>query len=218
MLKAIIFDMDDVLLNSKQFDYPAWKNFFSEYGATLTPTIYKSFLGMKNIEIIEKFVPSIKPDERKSLENEKEIFFLKLLENQGVSMPLGLKDFLVSLRGRVKLGIATSAPKIKVNGILKYLKLDDFFEVIITADQVTKGKPHPELFLKASQKLNTPPCCCLVVEDAPNGVMAAKLAGMKCLAITTTHCKDELEKADIIIDNFKQINLNKVEKLYNKNA
>jgi len=214
MLKAIIFDMDDVILNSKRFDYPAWKRFFSDFGLNLTLETYKSFLGMKNAEIIKKHVPLIKENDVLSLQDKKELYFIELLKAEGASMTEGLTNFLDAVKDRYLLAIATSAPQIKVNEILKYLRLEKYFKIIITADQVSKGKPNPELFLKAAENLKINPRDCVVIEDAPNGVKAAKEGGMKCVAITTTHKREELKDADIIINRFSEINQDKLEKLF----
>lgn len=214
MLHAIIFDMDDVILSSKPFDFPAWKRIFDDFGQGLTIEKYKSFLGMKNAEIIKKFFPFVKEDDIPGIQTKKELHFIELIKENGVSMTSGLVDFLNSVKGEVGLAIATSAPMIKVDGILNYLDLRKYFEIIITADQVSKGKPYPDLFLKAAKKLKTKAKDCVVIEDAPNGIKAAKAGGMKCVAITTTHAREELKDADLIIDDFSEINLDKLKKLF----
>ena len=129
--KAIIFDMDDVILPSSQFDYPAWQRLFSDFGQRLTTEIYKSFLGMKGTEIIRKFIPSAKDDNLSKLQDRKELYFIDLLKEKGVKMTTGLSDLLDEIKNNFKLGVATSAPKIKVNAILLYLNLQDYFSIII---------------------------------------------------------------------------------------
>ena len=134
-------------------------------------------------------------------------------------MTTGLVDFLKEAKGNVGLAIATSASQVKVDGILDYLDFRAYFEVIITADQVANGKPDPGIFLKAAASLGVWSAECVVFEDAVNGVKAAKSGGMKCVAITTTHTREELTdaKADMVIDSFSEIHLNDLRNLFENN-
>lgn len=207
--------MDDVILLSSQFDFPAWERLFSDFDQKLTLEIYKSFLGMKGVEIIRKFIPNVNDQDLLKLQDRKERYFIDLLKEKGAKMTMGLPDLLDELKHNFKLGIATSAPKIKVNAILKYLNLQDYFSIIITSDMVSKGKPNPELFLKAAEELETAPQDCLVIEDSPNGIAAAKNGGMRCIAITTTHQSDDLSQADLIIAGFRELKLSTINDLLN---
>ena len=97
-----------------------------------------------------------------------------------------------------------------MNFIFKRINIKDFFNVIITADDTDKGKPNPEIFLKAAEKLNIAPADALVFEDAKYGVEAAKNGAMKCIAITSTNKKEKLHQADLIIDKYSDLDINKV--------
>ncbi|MFH0869887.1 MAG: HAD family phosphatase [archaeon] len=214
MLKAMIFDMDDVIINSIKIEFPAWERLFSDFGQKLDLKVYKSFLGMKSVELIKRFIPVVKDEELSSLANRKEIYFIELLKKEGISMTPGVIDFLDSVKGRYGLAIATAAPDMKLNEILELIHLKRYFKVIITADHIAKGKPDPEIFLKAAERLKVSPRDCVVFEDAPNCVRAAKAGGMKCVAITTTHTKGELKEADLVIDSFSDIDVSKIKKLF----
>ena len=106
-----------------------------------------------------------------------------------------------------KLAIATTAPKENREFVLNALGLEEYFEVILGEEDVQKGKPDPEIYLKTAELLGVAPDSCIVFEDSPVGVASAKNAGMTVVGITTTHSEDELEKADIIVQNFTELKL-----------
>lgn len=108
---------------------------------------------------------------------------------------------------RIPLAIATSARKPYTNFILDGLNIRKFFQQIATAEEITKGKPDPEIYLLAANKLGVDPRKCLAFEDALSGIKSAQAAGLKVIGITTTHSAEELKIADKIIDSFKDITI-----------
>src|SRR3989338_6380267 len=129
MLRAIIFDMDDVVINSRTLDFPAWQQAFLDLGKDCTYEEYKNFLGMKSEEIIGRYFPLFSEFERQKYSLRKQKYFLKLLKTKGIKMTTGLVDFLKEAKGNVGLAIATSASQVKVDGILDYLDFRAYFEV-----------------------------------------------------------------------------------------
>jgi beta-phosphoglucomutase len=113
-----------------------------------------------------------------------------------------------------KLAIGSSGPPENVDLLLDHLKIKAYFDVIITAAEVKKGKPEPDVFLIAAKILNINPKNCLVIEDAPVGIEAANRAGMISLALTTTHNKEELDGAKLIINDFTEIELSDIKSLF----
>ena len=105
------------------------------------------------------------------------------------------------------MALATGASREKLEFILKKFQIKQFFDAIITADDVENGKPDPEVFLKAAQKLGVDPENCIVMEDASNGAEAAKAAGMACIAITSTRGKNQLQKADLVVNSYQELNI-----------
>jgi len=103
--------------------------------------------------------------------------------------------------------VASSGTHRKIDFNLEESGLSSYFETIISCEDVKRGKPEPDLFLAAAEKLETPPENCMVVEDSLYGVEAAKRAGMKCIAVTTSFPEEELKKADIIVDNLMEVPL-----------
>jgi len=207
MIKGIIFDMDGVLTDNKEQDFTAWKRVFFDFGLELTFDGYKSFTGMKGEEIVKKYVrPNAGDEEATSLTRRKEEYFIEEIKKTKIEPTKGVERFLNDLRANgIKMGIGTAAMKFKANAILEELGLKQFFEVLVSAEEVKKGKPDPETYLKVVEKLNLKPEECFVIEDAPNGIEAAKNGNIKCIAITTTHQRSKLGMADIIIDSFDEL-------------
>jgi beta-phosphoglucomutase family hydrolase len=215
MIKAIIFDMDGVVADYQIQDFTAWRRIFKEYGFNLSYDKYLSFLGMKGEEIIGKNInPNIPTEEALKIVNRKEKYFIEEIRKNRPQPTKGLKKLLTTLsRANLKIGLGTSAPSYKTNIVLKILGIKGFFNSIVTADEVCKGKPNPEIYLKVAKKLNVKPKECIVIEDAPKGIEAAKNAGMKCIAIPTTHKKAELKNADKIINSFNKLTMKVIESI-----
>ena len=112
------------------------------------------------------------------------------------------------------MAIASSAPAENIRLIARGLGIDNYFQAIVWGREVMEGKPSPQGFLLAAQKLGIEPGNCIVIEDAVAGVAAAKSAGMKCLAVTTTHPKENLQEADMILGTLEEVDLDDLEKLF----
>jgi beta-phosphoglucomutase family hydrolase len=207
MIKAVIFDMDGVITDNSSQDFLAWKRIFSDFSLKLNHDTYLLFLGKKGEEIIRNYIsPNINKKEAVRIVDKKEKYFVKEVEIDKLKPAKGLKKLFKKLKkNNIKIGLGTSAPKYKVNIILNKLGFQKVFSAVVVAEEVKKGKPNPEIYLKVARKLNLQPKECIVVEDAPNGVCAAKNAGMKCIAITTTHKERELKRADKIIRSFREL-------------
>ncbi|MHA1285619.1 MAG: HAD family hydrolase, partial [Promethearchaeota archaeon] len=113
-----------------------------------------------------------------------------------------------------KLAVGSSGPPENVDLLLKTLKIKDLFDVIITAADVDKSKPHPDVFLKVSEKLNISPDKCIVIEDAPVGIEAARRAGMRSIALTTTHDYKELIDADLVVKDLSYVSIDDIFELF----
>jgi len=118
----------------------------------------------------------------------------------------GLTNLIDKLQKRkLKLAIATTAPKENRDFILEGIGLSDTFNIIVGDEDVIRGKPHPEVYLKAAEKLAIDPSKCVAFEDTPSGVESAKSAGMTVVALTTSYTKEELKEADIVIKDFSEL-------------
>lgn len=211
-IKGVIFDMDGVITDNKKQDFTAWKRVFADFDLTLTVKGYESFTGMKGEEIVCKYIKlDATNEEASSLTRRKEEYFIDEIKRDKIEATKGIEVFLKDLKANnIRTGIGTAAMEFKANAILEELGLKKFFDIIVCAEKVKKGKPNPETYLKAAEELNLKPEECVVIEDAPNGIEAAKNAGIKCIAILTTHKRAELGRADRIIESFDELSVNKL--------
>ena len=214
MTKGVIWDMDGVLADTAQFHYRAWKKVFGDMGIDFSWEDFTHSFGTRNDRIIPKVLGrKCTKEEIVSIDDKKEYLFREFAK--GKVKPLdGLVDLLRSLReDGFKMAVASSGTPENVEAIIGQCKLKSFFSVIINGSEVQHGKPNPEVFLLAGKKLGAEVRKCIVVEDALAGIEGAKKAGMKCIAITSTHKKDSLKDADLIIDSFRNLSPNDFNKL-----
>jgi HAD superfamily hydrolase (TIGR01509 family) len=197
-LRGVVFDMDGVLVDSEPFTAEAAIKMFAEKGVQVRPQEFHPFVGQGEDRFIGGVAEArgVKLDMPRDKDRMYEIY-LKLIE--GRLKPLnGAVGFVAECRRRgLALAVASSADTIKVQGNLRALGLGDkAFDVVLCGSQVARKKPAPDIFLEACRRLELPPADCLVVEDAVAGVAAAKAAGARCLAVTSTFSREQLAQAD----------------------
>lgn len=215
---AIIFDMDGVLVDNGRFHFQSWKAMANKLEFDLTEKYFREHMsGRRAIDTLRHLAKSkLSLKELNKLDAEKEFIYRQLYKGH-IKPVKGLKRFLTLLkRHRIKIALATSAPKENVDFTLTAIKMGSFFNVIVGKNHVSKGKPHPEVYLKAAKLLTIDPKNCIVIEDALNGIEAAKRAKMKVIAITTTNKAHELLRADLVIKDFTKISLEKLANLLSK--
>ena len=206
---AVIFDMDGVVVDSNPFHRKAIEQFCQKHGYRLSEDqIRARVFGRTNKEWLTDLLGgSVATDKIKQYEDEMESKF-RMDYAPHVKPIKGLIRFLGALRrNNVKMALASSAPKLNVDFILKKTRTANFFKTIIDGDSIEKGKPHPEVYLKTTKAINFIPEKCIVIEDSLSGIEAAKRAGCKVVGITTTHSLQELASADLVINDFEEIDL-----------
>lgn len=193
--KALIFDMDGTIVNNMMVHHRAWQQLLVELGHNWTLEEIKERVWGKNEEIFARLFPGrFSQEEVAELSDRKERRYVEIYRPE-IAMLAGLEQLLTDARVRgMRLGIATAAPPICVEFVREALALDRYFDTIVDAQQVTRGKPHPEGYLMAASRLGVDPDECLVFEDAPVGVEAAEAAGMQAFVVLTTHCREEFER------------------------
>lgn len=195
MLKAIIFDMDGVLVDSEPFIREAAVNMFAERGVTVQPEDFLPFTGAGEDRFIggvaEKYDVALDPERDKDRTYE---IYGEIAKGKLHPLP-GVHDFIDRARSKgLKLAVASAADKVKVEINLREMGLSrEIFDAVVTGSDVTHKKPDPEIFLKAAELMGMQPAECLVAEDAMNGIKAARAAGMRCLGITTSFTPEELQ-------------------------
>lgn len=208
-IRAVIFDMDGVLVDSEPLLNAAAIAMFKEKGLVVQPTDFLPFVGAGENRYIggvaEKYrFPLDLPAAKKRTYE----IYLDLVSSQLEAFPGAHGLVLDCRKAGLQVAVASSADKIKVFANLQKIGLaPEFWDAVVVAEDVRHQKPAPDIFLAAAQKLNVKPSICVVVEDAVNGVQAAKAAGMRCIAIASTFPARRLQGADLVRDNISQVTL-----------
>jgi HAD superfamily hydrolase (TIGR01509 family) len=203
--------MDGTLLESTEADYKAWEQVFHSYGKNLSFEDYVPLLGIRSADVIKDYIGKTDSEDVKRILKEKFDYFVTYVEANPIQPVFAAEVFLKSLSNfPIKVALATSSRKEKMHMVLTQLNFKHYFEAIVTGDEVKHSKPAPDIFLKAAERLGLAPEDCMVVEDGPVGVAAAKNAGMKCLAITATHPAEKLQQADVIIDTYEKADFREI--------
>lgn len=211
---AFIFDMDGVVVNNYSYHHKAWETFCNSYGLDFEKAFRSKVFGGTNRDHLETFFErKLTVEEVLRYEDEKEALYRQLYRPH-IQPLAGLKAFLGTLKNAgIPCALATSSPAVNVEFVLSQTATRDFFPVVLDASHVSKGKPHPEVYLKASASLHREPHECIVFEDSVNGITAAQAAGCRVVALSTTHTVVELPAVDLVIPDFSAVDIRKLEKL-----
>jgi beta-phosphoglucomutase len=209
-IKAIIFDMDGVLVDSEPIHEKVEMETLEEFGMVVPKEEWDGFRG-KKIEEIFSYASGKYGTGKENLEEMIERKIEKYLSEALKSMELitGAREFLGNLKDRadIRLALTTSGRKFQQDKILEKFGLKDFFEIMVTADEINRGKPDPEPYLVTVGKLREDSGGCLVIEDSDNGILSAKGAGCVACGITTTFDEKKLRAAgaDFVINSFSEL-------------
>lgn len=208
--KAVIFDMDGVLIDSEPAYLEMNKKLFIEFGIEMDDDNYKALVGLPSLPMWKML------KEKYNLQNDIEDFMKlekkrmnEILDSEIISKPIdGIYELLETLKElNVKLSVASSSAKENIKFVLNKLDLNRYFNFTISGEEVINGKPSPDIFLRASKKLAVDPRKCYVIEDSANGIKAACSAGMHGIGFTNDNSnKQDLSRADLILKNFNKEN------------
>jgi beta-phosphoglucomutase len=203
---GVIFDLDGVLVDTGWAHKQSWYDLAEKEGFDMSDDFFYKTFGMRNDQIIPMLAgrgTSSKEIERLSQWKEKRY---RELIAENLILPPGVGELLGDLkRSGFLMAVGSSAPKANLDLVLESVKIRDYFNACVTGEEVIEGKPAPDTFVKAAQKLGLPSDCCVVVEDAVQGVEAGKAAGMPVVAVTTTRDRSALSAADIIVDGLGEL-------------
>ena len=188
MIKAVIFDMDGLLIDSEPFWRLSQKNLFSKQGVDLKENDFESFMGKRIDEVVAIIFSRFPNQNNTQTETAEKIVdgVIELVLEKGLALP-GVKKTLIELQKQnYKIGLASSSNLKIITAVLKKLEIESFFEVVHSAQFEEYGKPHPQIFISTAKMLDVTPSECLVLEDSFHGVIAALAANMKCVAIPDT--------------------------------
>jgi len=206
MKKAVLFDLDGVLLDSMPYHVRAWQEVFGRYGAQIEPDEIYSREGSRTADmarmVAENHGLDLSETELTQLIQEKSMLYNELSRAEIIA---GVVELIEELkRRRMWIAIVTSTFR---ENLLRVMPagLVQQFDVIITGGDVHNGKPHPEPYLKAAEKLGLSPDDCVVVENAELGIASGKAAGMFCIGVTSTQTEEQLKQADLIVPDLVAI-------------
>lgn len=211
-LKAAIFDLDGTLVDNNDVHYDAWKKYLKDNGKDISDEDFKENIsGRTNQDAVEHiYDKKMSKEEASKYYMEKEQIYRDMYKDD-IAPIGGLENFLKELDDHgIAMAIATSGIPVNIEFMFEHVPIRKYFKKIINADDISNGKPDPEIFLKAAQELDIDPENCVVFEDSISGVKAGKAAGMKVVALTTTHSKDELNEADIVIGDYSELSFEKL--------
>ncbi|MEN6406000.1 MAG: HAD family phosphatase [Thermoguttaceae bacterium] len=207
-IQAVIFDMDGVLIDSYQAHWQSWLDAAESEGVRCDPTEFAKMFGRTSREIIAHFWGEgrCSATEVAAIDAQKEAAFREIINTDFPAMP-GAADLLRTLhRVGFRLAVGSSGPPENVELVVDRLGVRDLFSVLVTGCDVVRGKPDPQVFLLAAERLNVSPTCCAVVEDAPAGVAAANAAGMFSIGLLSTgRTPSDLKAAGAVIRSLSEI-------------
>ena len=201
-MRAFIFDLNGTMINDMEFHTRAWMHLMNhDLGGNFTWDEVKAQMYGKNPEVLVRMFGGFRftDEEMKELSFEKERRYQHEYLPQLALLP-GLAEFLQRAhQAGIVMGIGSAAIPFNIDFVLDNLNIRHYFKAIVSADDVTISKPHPETYLRVAELLQVPPADCLVFEDVPKGAEAALNAGIQAVVLTTTHQQDEFESLPNVI-------------------
>ncbi len=217
MLKAVIFDMDGVIVDSEPLHIKAERLLFAPFGVDVTDEELQSYMGRTPQillkDIIRKYelnttLDELYPRHKENLE--------KLYRDEVEPIPGALETIQTLRNGDIDLAIASSSDLLLISTVLNKFDLNDTFTSIVSGEEVKNVKPHPDIFLEAARRLGVKPKECVVVEDSHAGVRAAKTAGMTCIGFESPNSPNQdLDPADLVIDDLTDLRVEVLNRLIN---
>ncbi len=215
--KAAIFDLDGVVVDTVPLHFKAWKRMFTEYGMKFTFRDYKEKVdGIPRVDGGRAILTELSTQELVRATDKKQKYFLEYLKKEKIPVFKTTIKLIKELKSKgVKIAIISSSKNSPY--ILKKTGVIRFTDVVVDGKDITKGKPHPQIFLIAAEKMGLEQRSCVVFEDAVLGVKAAKRAKMFCVGVDRHNDPERLKGADIIVKDLKEISYNKLIYLFEKN-
>ncbi len=210
--RAVLWDLDGTLIDSMPYHWEAWNETLAPLGYHFSVESFKPTIGLRNEEIVRDYLKLDRPPhELERILLAKEERYRAILLERGLILLPGVERWIARLAAEGwRHAIVTSAPRLNVEAVLQATHLESLIDTIVCAEDVERGKPDPQPFLLAARRVGAAPDHCLVVEDAPAGLLAARRAGMKSIGVLTTHRTLE---ADLVVRTLEELSLDAFEKV-----
>jgi beta-phosphoglucomutase family hydrolase len=210
--KAVLWDMDGTLVNSEELHWISWRNTMAKEGIVITREQFLSTFGQRNDSIIPSWLGSTATGERiERIAQAKEEFYRHLVRRVGIAPEPGVATWLDRLQKHGwRQAIASAAPRANIDAVLEALSVTHVFQGIVSAEDVHRGKPDPEVYVLAASRVGVPTERCIVVEDASAGIEGARRAGMRSVGVS--HKGKDLH-ADVVVESLEQLEPDAFERL-----
>jgi beta-phosphoglucomutase len=203
---AVIFDMDGVLVDSYRAHFESWKGLYGGLGVDYSEAAFAADFGRTSRDILRRTLGGELSDAQiREFDDRKEALYRDILRRNFPAMSGAVELIDALAADRFLLAVGSSGPTENIELCLERFGRRQKFAAVVTGADVTRGKPDPQVFLMAAQRLGVRPAWCCVVEDAAHGVEAARRAGMKAVAITGTTTRERLAHANLIVDNLQEL-------------
>jgi len=204
---GVIFDMDGVLVDSADAHWESWRRLAHENQRTAAREQFAATFGRQNRDIVPILFGEVSAAKTQALSDRKEALYRDLIRDHPPVVP-GAVELIRSLfaAGAV-LAVGSSGPRANIDLVLTAMEVIDAITVVVSADDVTRGKPDPQVFQLAAERLGLPPGRCIVIEDAPAGVLAAKAAGARAVAVLIHHPRQAFPQADCLVDRLSDLSV-----------
>ncbi|MEO8205469.1 MAG: HAD family phosphatase [Chthoniobacterales bacterium] len=211
-----IFDWDGVIIDSSAYHRRSWDLLSLETGRALPVGHFEKGFGKKNEIIIPDILEWTKDaQEIQTIANRKEELYRQLLGEEGIAPMQGVEALLGALcNAGIPCGVGSSTPRANIDLVMELAELGEYFQTIVSAEDVHHGKPDPDVFLQVATRLRAEPAKCVVFEDAFVGIEAAHRAGMRVVGVATTNPLEKLEDADLAVQSLTEISLQTLENLF----
>ncbi|MFY0627527.1 MAG: HAD family phosphatase [Reichenbachiella sp.] len=218
MLKAVIFDMDGVLMNSEEIHYQVERDIIKRYGVEFEVTEHTKYVGQRTIDlwtgVCKNHGLDVDPAELALEDNQS---YMQALQSGDIEPIEGIPELIAELKKEgIKMIVASSATRHNIETVMSKFVIEEDFEGYASGQDVKRPKPNPDIFLLASEKLNMSPSECVVIEDAKHGVHAAKAAGMTCIGYRNASSgNQDLSAADVIVNRIEEIDIDLLNRIIN---
>ena len=215
---GVVFDMDGVLVDSAEPHFRSWQLLGAENDIDVSREQFSSTFGRQNNDIVPLLFGEVSPERLRQLSDRKETLYRDLIRTQ-VPIVDGAPELVRSLcAAGVSVGVGSSGPLANIRMVLEAMGLQDCISAIVSGDDVTHGKPHPEVFSLTFERMGVDPTYGVVVEDAPVGVQAARAAGAYVVAVLIYHPREAFDHADCFVDRLSRVSAEQLTSLVQRSG